>query len=144
MSAWVSECVQAFHWQSGWMMEQGWAASIMTNAYRHYQQTAGCTIAMLCTGAQPSPVSIHHAVYLLDNRRTMWEEQRKSQEGEVEPPLNRSIITPITYLCISQRARSKPEIIISISQNSLEIILLDWTNVLHRARVGVKGKETAI
>lgn len=46
-------------------------------------------------------------------------------------PLNRSIITAITYPYISQQAHSKPEIMISISENSLEIILLDWTDVLH-------------
>lgn len=59
-------------------------------------------------------------------------------------PLNRSIITAITYPYISQRAHTKPEIMISISENSLEIILPDWTNVLHTVGTGVKGKETAI
>lgn len=58
-------------------------------------------------------------------------------------PLKSSITTAITEPGISQRAQTKPEIMISDYENRLEIVLLDWTNVLH-CGTGVKGKETAI
>lgn len=92
----------------------------MTNAYRVYQLTAGCTIALLCTGTQPRP---HPSIML----STCWTIEEKCEKSTVRgkggrvrehTPLNMSIIT-----AISQGAHTKTEIMISISENSLEIIL---------------------
>ena len=59
-------------------------------------------------------------------------------------PLNKSIITAITYPYISQRGSHQARNNDPHSENSLEIILLDWTNVLHQIGTGVKGKEADI
>lgn len=82
-------------------------------------------MALLCTGMQPRP---RPSIML----STCWTIEEKCEKSTVRgkggrvrehTPLNMSIITAISYPYISQGAHTKPEIMISISENSLEIIL---------------------
>lgn len=79
----LRECVQAFHWQSSRMMEQGCAASIMTNAHRRYQLAVSCTIAPLYAGTWPSHV--HPSCCLPAGQRKTSvgrTEERRADEGK--------------------------------------------------------------
>lgn len=90
-------------------------------------------------------LSIRHAVYLLDNGRKVWEEQRGKEGGWGKTYLSTGPLSlPLPIPTLASGAHTKPEIMIAISENSLEIILLDWSNVLRWVGTGVKGKETAI
>lgn len=109
----------------------------MTNAYRPYQLTAGCTMVLHTDRAEPCPSIMLSTCWTMEEK---CEKNRGEGWGEGNIPLNRSIISAITYPYISLQAHTKPGIMISITENSLEIILLDWIlHLLSRCRSEREG-----